>query len=125
MIIMDDSKRLDMNKFKEIVSEKQIKMASEEALNQYFDDEHQIMKYMIFSDELGGFVDCLKYHFKHMGLSKKIKTFNDFFVEYGFDIIKQIQYKFPHNKTNIAGFKYSKELYLDYVKPILARFDES
>lgn len=34
MIIMDDSKRLDMNKFKEIVSEKQMKMASEEALNQ-------------------------------------------------------------------------------------------
>ena len=34
MIIMDDTKRLDMNKFKEIVSEKQIKMASEEALKQ-------------------------------------------------------------------------------------------
>lgn len=34
MIIMDDSKRLDMNKFKEIVSEKQIKMASEEALKE-------------------------------------------------------------------------------------------
>ena len=34
MIIMDDSKRLDINKFKEIVSEKQIKMASEEALKQ-------------------------------------------------------------------------------------------
>ena len=33
MIIMDDSKRLDMNTFKEIISEKQIKMASEEALN--------------------------------------------------------------------------------------------
>ena len=34
MIIMDDSKRLDMNKFKEIVSEKQLKMASEEALKE-------------------------------------------------------------------------------------------
>ena len=34
MIIMDDSKRLDMNKFKEIVSEKQMKMASEEALKE-------------------------------------------------------------------------------------------
>lgn len=34
MIIMDDSKRLDMNAFKEIISEKQIKMASEEALEQ-------------------------------------------------------------------------------------------
>ena len=34
MIIMDDSKRLDMNTFKEIVSEKQIKMASEEALKE-------------------------------------------------------------------------------------------
>ena len=34
MIIMDDSKRLDMNTFKEIVSEKQRKMASEEALKQ-------------------------------------------------------------------------------------------
>ena len=34
MIIMDDSKRLDMNTFKEIISEKQIKMASEEALKQ-------------------------------------------------------------------------------------------
>ena len=32
MIIMDD--RLDMNKFKEIVSEKQMKMASEEALKE-------------------------------------------------------------------------------------------
>lgn len=34
MIIMDDSKRLDMNKFKEIVSEKQMKIASEEALKE-------------------------------------------------------------------------------------------
>lgn len=34
MIIMDDRKRLDMNRFKEIISEKQIKMASEEALKQ-------------------------------------------------------------------------------------------
>ena len=34
MIIMDDSKRLDMNKFKEIVSEKQMKMASKEALKE-------------------------------------------------------------------------------------------
>lgn len=34
MIIIDDSKRLDMNKFKEIVSEKQMKMASEEALKE-------------------------------------------------------------------------------------------
>lgn len=34
MIIMDDSKRLDINKFKEIVSEKQMKMASEEALKE-------------------------------------------------------------------------------------------
>ena len=34
MIIMDYSKRLDMNKFKEIVSEKQMKMASEEALKE-------------------------------------------------------------------------------------------
>ena len=34
MIMMDDSKRLDMNKFKEIVSEKQMKMASEEALKE-------------------------------------------------------------------------------------------
>ena len=34
MIIMDDSKRLDMNRFKEIISEKQIKMASEEVLKQ-------------------------------------------------------------------------------------------
>ena len=31
---MDDSKRLDMNTFKEIISEKQIKMVSEEALKQ-------------------------------------------------------------------------------------------
>ena len=31
---MDDSKRLDMNKFKEIVSEKQMKMASEESLKE-------------------------------------------------------------------------------------------
>ena len=114
----------DENILKDILLNK-MSDVSEEALNQYFDDEHQIMKYMIFSDELGGFVDCLKYHFKHMGLSKKIKTFNDFFVEYGFDIIKQIQYKFPHNKTNMAGFKYSKELYLDYVKPILESFEEN
>lgn len=34
MIIMDDSKILDMNKFKEIVSEKQMKMASEESLKE-------------------------------------------------------------------------------------------
>ena len=34
MIMMDDSKRLDMNKFKEIVSEKQMKMASEESLKE-------------------------------------------------------------------------------------------
>ena len=34
MIIMDDTKRLDMNKFKEIVSEKQMKMASEESLKE-------------------------------------------------------------------------------------------
>ena len=34
MIIMDDSKRLDINKFKEIASEKQMKMASEEALKE-------------------------------------------------------------------------------------------
>ena len=34
MIIMDDSKRLDMNKFKEIVSEEQMKMASEESLKE-------------------------------------------------------------------------------------------
>lgn len=34
MLIMDDSKRLDMKAFKEIISEKQIKMASEEALKQ-------------------------------------------------------------------------------------------
>ena len=34
MIIMDDSKRLDMNKFKKIVSEKQMKMASEESLKE-------------------------------------------------------------------------------------------
>ena len=31
---MDDSKILDMNKFKEIVSEKQMKMASEESLKE-------------------------------------------------------------------------------------------
>ena len=114
----------DENILKDILLNK-MSDVSEEALNQYFDDEHQIMKYMIFSDELGGFVDCLKYHFKHMGLSKKIKTFNDFFVKYGFDIIKQIQYKFPRDKTNMAGFKYSKELYLDYVKPILESFEEN
>ena len=114
----------DENILKDILLNK-MSDVSEEALNQYFDDEHQIMKYMIFSDELGGFVDCLKYHFKHMGLSKKIKTFNDFFVKYGFDIIKQIQYKFPRDKTNMAGFKYSKELYLNYVKPILESFEEN
>ena len=34
MIIMDDTKRLDMNKFKEIVSEKQMKMTSEESLKE-------------------------------------------------------------------------------------------
>ena len=34
LIIMDDIKRLDMNKFKEIVFEKQMKMASEEALKE-------------------------------------------------------------------------------------------
>lgn len=34
MIIMDDSKRLDINKFKEIVSEKQMKIASEEVLKE-------------------------------------------------------------------------------------------
>ena len=114
----------DENILKDILLNK-MSDVSEEALNQYFDDEHQIMKYMIFSDELGGFVDCLKYHFKHIGLSKKIKTFNDFFEKHGIDIIKQIQYKFPHNKTNMAGFKYSKELYLDYVKPLLVSFDEN
>lgn len=32
LVIMDDSKRLDMNKFKELVAEKQIKMASEDTL---------------------------------------------------------------------------------------------
>ena len=32
LVIMDDKKRLDMNRFKEIVEEKQIKMASEELL---------------------------------------------------------------------------------------------
>lgn len=32
LIIMDDKKRLDMNRFKEIVEEKQIKMAPEELL---------------------------------------------------------------------------------------------
>ena len=32
LIIMDDKKRLDINRFKEIVEEKQIKMASEELL---------------------------------------------------------------------------------------------
>lgn len=98
---------------------------SEEVLHQYFNDEQPIMKYMIFSDELKGFVDYLKYHFKHMGLSKKIKTFNDFFDKHDFHIINQIQYRFPHDKTNTDGFKYSKELYLDYVKPLLANFDEN
>lgn len=39
MLIMDDSKRLDMNTFKEIISEKQIKMVSEEALKQKFRTE--------------------------------------------------------------------------------------
>ena len=52
---------------------------SEEVLHQYFNDEQSIMKYMMFSDELEEFVDYLKCHFKYMGLSKKIKTFNDFF----------------------------------------------
>ena len=33
LVIMDDSKRLDMNVFKDIVEEKQIKMASAETLN--------------------------------------------------------------------------------------------
>lgn len=32
LVIMDDAKRLDMNMFKDIVEEKQIKMASEETL---------------------------------------------------------------------------------------------
>ena len=32
LVIMDDAKRMDMDKFKEIVGEKQIKMASEESL---------------------------------------------------------------------------------------------
>lgn len=32
LVIMDDAKRLDMNKFKNIVEEKQIKMASEDTL---------------------------------------------------------------------------------------------
>lgn len=32
LVIMDDYKRLDMNKFKELVKEKQIKLASEEIL---------------------------------------------------------------------------------------------
>jgi len=98
---------------------------SEEVLNQYFNDEQPIMKYMMFGDELGGFIDYLKYHFKHMGLSKKIKTFNDFFEKYGVDIINKIQFRFPRDKINKAGFKYSKELYLDYVKPLLASFDEN
>ena len=98
---------------------------SEEVLNQYFNDEQPIMKYMMFGDELGGFIDYLKYHFKHMGLSKKIKTFNDFFEKYGMDIINKIQFRFPCDKINKAGFKYSKELYLDYVKPLLASFDEN
>ena len=98
---------------------------SEEVLNQYFNDEQPIMKYMMFSDELDGFVDYLKYHFKHMGLSKQIKTFNDFFEKHGLNIMNKIIFRFPHDKTNKAGFKYSKELYLDYVKPILTSFDES
>lgn len=98
---------------------------SEQLLNQYFDDEHQIMKYVIFSDELDGFVVHLKYHFKHIGLNKPVKTFNDFFDKHGSEIMNQIDYRFPRNEINKTGFKYSKELYLDYVKPILARFDES
>ena len=97
---------------------------SEEVVNQYFNDEQPIMKYMMFSYELGRFVDYLKYHFKHMGLSKKIKTFDDFFEKHGVDIINKIQFRFPHDKINKAGFKYSKELYLDYVKPLLTSFDE-
>ncbi|KIS09022.1 YbaK/prolyl-tRNA synthetases associated domain protein [Streptococcus equi subsp. zooepidemicus Sz5] len=32
LVIMDDTKRLDMNRFKELVGEKQIKMASAECL---------------------------------------------------------------------------------------------
>lgn len=32
LVIMDDTKRIDMNKFKDIVEEKQIKMASEDTL---------------------------------------------------------------------------------------------
>ena len=59
-----------------------------------------------------------------MGLSKKIKTFDDFFEKHGVDIINKIQFRFPHDKINKAGFKYSKELYLDYVKPLLTSFDE-
>ena len=98
---------------------------SEEVLHQYFNDDQPIMKYMIFSDELKGFVDYLKYHFKYMGFSKKIKTFNDFFEKHGMDIINKIKFRFSHDKINKAGFKYSKELYLDYVKPILTSFDES
>ena len=98
---------------------------SEEVLNQYFNDEQPIMKYMMFSDELDGFVDYLKYHFKHMGLSKQIKTFNDFFEKHGLNIMNKIIFRFPHDKTNKAGFKYSKELYSDYIKPILTSFDES
>lgn len=98
---------------------------SEEVLHQYFNDEQLIMKYMVFNDELDGFVDYLKYHFKHMGLSKKIKTFNDFFEKHGLNIMNKIIFRFPRDKTNKAGFKYSKELYLDYVKPILTSFDES
>ena len=34
LVIMDDAKRLDMDVFKEIVEEKQIKMASAETLNE-------------------------------------------------------------------------------------------
>lgn len=98
---------------------------SEEVLNQYFNDEQPIMKYMMFSDELDGFVDYLKYHFKHMGLSKQIKTFNDFFEKHGLNIMNKIIFRFPRDKTNKAGFKYSKELYLDYVKPLLVSFDEN
>ena len=98
---------------------------SEEVLHQYFNDEQPIMKYMIFSDELKEFVNYLKYHFKYMGLNKKIKTFNDFFEKHGMDIINKIKFRFSHDKINKVGFKYSKELYLDYVKPILTSFDEN
>ena len=97
---------------------------SEQLLNQYFDDEHQIMKYVIFSDELDGFVVHLKYHFKHIGLNKPVKTFNDFFDKHGSEIMNQIDYRFPRNEINKTGFKYSKEIYVDYIKPILDSFEE-